>query len=39
MQEKSKTKHLPMQFNTIKEEAHAQMRQGFARRAVEELPG
>jgi len=36
---KSKTKHLPMQYNVLKEEAQGvQMRQGFARRAVEELP-
>jgi len=36
---KSKTKHLPMQFNTIRNEAQGvQMRQGYARRAIEELP-
>jgi hypothetical protein len=36
---KSKTKHLPMQFNAIREEAQGvQMRQGYARRAIEELP-
>ena len=36
---KSKAKHLPMQYNAIREEAQGvQMRNGFARRAVEELP-
>jgi len=36
---KSKTKHLPMQYNTLRDEAQGvQMRNGFARRAVEELP-
>jgi len=36
---KSKTKHLPMQFNAIRDEAQGvQMRQGYARRAIEELP-
>lgn len=36
---KSKTKHIPMQYNTLKSEAEgAQMRNGFARRAIEELP-
>ena len=35
---KSKEKHIPMQFNSIKAEAQGvQMRNGFARRAVEEL--
>ena len=36
---KSKTKHIPMQYNVLRDEAQgAQLRQGFARRAVEELP-
>lgn len=36
---KSRTKHLPMQYNVLREEAQGvQMRQGFARKAVEELP-
>jgi len=36
---KSKTKHIPMQFNVLKGEAQGvQMRNGFARRAVQELP-
>ena len=36
---KSKEKHLPMQYNMLRDEAQGmQMRQGFARKAVEELP-
>ncbi len=36
---KSKAKHLPMQFNTLRDEAQGiEMRKGYARRAIEELP-
>lgn len=36
---KSKAKHLPMQYNALRDEAQGvQMRNGYARRAVQELP-